>query len=166
SGTMQFGVLTVWLAGGYFLIRDNSTLGTLVAFTSFLYRFYQPIMELANSNRMITRAASSAQRVFEVLDTPPEIYSTSQALTKDRLEGRVEFKQVSFSYEGAQPALREVSITVEPGEMIGLCGPSGAGKSTFVNLISRLYDVTHGQILIDRSDVRDYDVQWLRRQIG
>ncbi len=166
SGTMQFGVLTVWLAGGYFLIRDNSTLGTLVAFTSFLYRFYQPIMELANSNRMITRAASSAQRVFEVLDTPPEIYSTSQALTKDRLEGRVEFKQVSFSYEGAQPALREVSITVEPGEMIGLCGPSGAGKSTFVNLICRFYDVTDGQLLIDGVDVRDYDVNWLRRQIG
>src|SRR5205814_5603111 len=86
--------------------------------------------------------------------------------TKLSLDGRVEFKQVSFSYEGAQPALREISLTVEPGEMIGLCGPSGAGKSTLVNLICRFYDVTEGQILIDGIDIRDYDVKWLRRQIG
>src|SRR5206468_9162091 len=123
-------------------------------------------MELANSNRMVTRAASSAQRVFEVLDTAPEIYSTSGAISKPKLDGRVEFRQVSFSYEGAQPALREVSASVEPGEMIGLCGPSGAGKSTFVNLICRFYDATDGQILIDGVDIRDYDVRWLRRQIG
>jgi ATP-binding cassette subfamily B protein len=115
---------------------------------------------------MVTRAASSATRVFEVLDTAPEIYSTGSALKKDRLEGGVEFRQVSFSYEGAQPALREISLAVSPGEMIGLCGPSGAGKSTFVNLICRFYDVTDGQILIDGIDIRDYDVKWLRRQIG
>jgi ATP-binding cassette, subfamily B, bacterial len=123
-------------------------------------------MELANSNRMVTRAATSAQRVFEVLDTPPEIYSRKGALTKEKLEGCVEFRQVSFSYEGAQPAIREVSMSAVPGEMIGLCGPSGAGKSTFVNLICRFYDVTEGQVLIDGVDIRDYDVKWLRRQIG
>jgi len=169
SATMRLGGLLVWTVGGYLLIRhpsDANSFGTLVAFSSFLHLFYQPIMELASSNRMITRAASSAQRVFEVLDTPPEIYSRSNAITKPSLEGRVEFRQVSFSYEGAQPALREVSLVVEPGQMIGLCGPSGAGKSTFVNLICRFYDVTDGQILIDGVDVRDYDVQWLRRQIG
>jgi ATP-binding cassette subfamily B protein len=85
---------------------------------------------------------------------------------KEHLEGRVEFRSVSFSYEGAQPALRDISIAVSPGEMIGLCGPSGAGKSTFVNLICRFYDVTDGQILLDGVDIRDYDVRWLRRQIG
>jgi ATP-binding cassette subfamily B protein len=85
---------------------------------------------------------------------------------KERLEGRVEFRQVSFSYEGTSPALREVTLAVEPGEMLGLCGPSGAGKSTFVNLICRFYDVTDGQLLIDGVDVRDYDVKWLRRQVG
>jgi ATP-binding cassette subfamily B protein len=73
---------------------------------------------------------------------------------------------VSFSYEGAQPALRDVSLKVEAGQMIGLCGPSGAGKSTFVNLLCRFFDVTDGQILIDGIDIRDYDVKWLRRQIG
>jgi ATP-binding cassette subfamily B protein len=147
-------------------VDKTISIGTLVMFGGFIWQFYQPIMELANSNRMVTRAATSAQRIFEVLDTPPEIYSGNGAVTKNRLEGRVEFRNVSFSYEGAQPALREISLTVEPSQMIGLCGPSGAGKSTFVNLLCRFYDVTDGQILIDGVDIRDYDVRWLRRQIG
>ncbi len=169
AATMQLGRTLVWVVGGWLVIRqpsDQNSLGTLFMFNAFVTSFYEPIMELANSNRMVTRAASSATRVFEVLDTAPEIYSSTGALTKQRLDGRVEFRQVSFSYEGAQPALREVSLSVSPGEMIGLCGPSGAGKSTFVNLICRFYDVTDGQILIDGVDVRDYDVKWLRRQIG
>jgi ATP-binding cassette subfamily B protein len=169
AGTMHLGRTLVWFVGGWLIIRHPSSqnsFGTLFMFNAFVTMFYEPIMELASSNRMVTRAASSAQRVFEVLDTPPEIYSRSGALTKDRLDGRVEFRQVSFSYEGAQPALREVSVIAEPGEMIGLCGTSGAGKSTFVNLICRFYDVTDGQLLIDGVDIRDYDVRWLRRQIG
>jgi ATP-binding cassette subfamily B protein len=169
SGIMRFGGLMVWIVGGAIVIRNPTsdiTVGTLVAFGSFVWQFYQPIMELANSNRMVTRAATSAQRIFEVLDTPPEIYSRDGAITKDRIEGRVEFRHVAFSYEGAQPALRDVSLAVSPGEMIGLCGPSGAGKSTFVNLICRFYDPTDGQILIDGVDIRDYDVRWLRRQVG
>jgi ATP-binding cassette, subfamily B, bacterial len=169
GGTMQLGRLLIWAVGGYLLIRhpsERNTFGTLVMFTWFANAFYEPIMELASSNRMVTRAASSAQRVFEVLDTPPDIYDKAGAITKLRLNGRVEFRSVSFSYEGAQPALREVSLVVEPGEMIGLCGPSGAGKSTFVNLLCRFFDVTDGQILVDGLDIRDYDVKWLRRQIG
>ncbi len=169
SGLMRFGALLVWIVGGYMVImhRNNqNTFGVLVAFTAFVQSFYSPIMELANSNRMVTRAATSAQRIFEVLDTPPDIFSKPGALRKDQLEGRIEFKQVSFSYEGTAPALREVSLTVGPGEMIGLCGPSGAGKSTFVNLICRFYDVTDGQILLDGVDIRDYEVKWLRRQVG
>jgi ATP-binding cassette subfamily B protein len=169
AGTMHLGRTLVWFVGGWLIIRHPSSqnsLGTLFMFNAFVTQFYEPIMELANSNRMVTRAATSAQRVFEVLDTAPEIYSRTGALTKDRLDGKVEFRQVSFSYEGAQPALREVSVVAQPGEMIGLCGSSGAGKSTFVNLICRFYDVTDGQLLIDGVDIRDYDVRWLRRQIG
>jgi ATP-binding cassette subfamily B protein len=166
---MRLGGVIVWTIGGYLVIRNadrNITFGTLVMFGGIIWQFYQPIMELANSNRMVTRAATSAQRIFEVLDTPPEIYSRSGAVTKEKLEGKVEFRNVSFSYEGAQPALREISLTVDPHQMIGLCGPSGAGKSTFVNLLCRFYDVTDGQILIDDVDIRDYNVRWLRRQIG
>jgi ATP-binding cassette subfamily B protein len=167
--TMRWSGVMVWLVGGMMVInagnKEPATLGTLMAFSAYLMAFYRPIMELVNSNRMVTRAATSAQRVFEVLDTPPEIYSTT-AITKDKMEGRVEFRNVSFSYEGAQPALRDVSLVIEPGQMIGLAGPSGAGKSTFVNMLCRFYDVTDGQILIDGVDIRDYDVKWLRRQIG
>jgi ATP-binding cassette, subfamily B, bacterial len=169
QGTQGIGRLLVWTVGGYMIIThpsEKNTLGTLVMFTGFLLGFYEPIMELANSNRMVTRAASSAQRVFEVLDTPPDIYSTTKSITKPTFGGEVEFRNVSFSYEGAQPALRDVSLKVEAGQMIGLCGPSGAGKSTFVNLLCRFFDVTDGQILIDGIDIRDYDVKWLRRQIG
>jgi ATP-binding cassette subfamily B protein len=169
SGMMRTGGLLVWVIGGFLIIRQYGgaiTIGDLTLIASLVWQFYQPIMELANSNRMVTRAATSAQRIFEVLDTPPEIFSRTGALTKDRLEGRVELRNVSFSYEGAQPALRDVSLTVEPGQMIGLCGPSGAGKSTFVNLLCRFYDVTDGQILLDGVDIRDYDVRWIRRQIG
>ncbi|HEY8668020.1 MAG TPA: ABC transporter ATP-binding protein, partial [Tepidisphaeraceae bacterium] len=170
SGLMRICSLLIWIIGGYMAIKHpgdkHFNVETLVAFMVFVSQFYQPIMELANSNRMVTRAATSAQRIFEVLDTPPDIFSRAGAQTKQRLEGRVEFKQVSFSYEGAAPALREVSMVAAPGEMIGLCGPSGAGKSTFVNLICRFYDCTDGQILLDGIDVRDYDVHWLRRQIG
>lgn len=168
SGTMRMGQLLVWTIGGYLVITrpGENTLGTLVAFTQFLWQFYMPIMELANSNRMITRAATSAQRVFEVLDTPPEIYSNANPVADKVLRGHIEFRNVSFSYEGAQPALREVSMDIQPGEMVGLCGPSGAGKTTLVNLVCRFYDPIDGQILIDGVDVRDYDVKWLRRQIG
>src|SRR5262249_15391172 len=149
---MRVGGLFVWVVGGWMILRNYDsriTFGTLVTFGGFMWQFYQPVMELANSNRMVTRAATSAQRVFEVLDTPPDIYSGISAITKPALQGRVEFRDVSFSYEGAQPALRDINVSVEPGEMIGLCGPSGAGKSTFVNMLCRFYDPTDGQILID-----------------
>ena len=172
SGIMKLGSTLVWIMGGYLAIRHGDprvareAVPTLIVFIGFVTQFYSPIMELANSNRMVTRAATSAQRVFEVLDTPPDIFSRVGAFQKDRLDGKVEFRHVAFSYEGAQPALRDVTMTAEPGQMIGLCGPSGAGKSTFVNLICRFYDATDGQVLIDGVDIRDYDVHWLRRQVG
>ena len=158
--------MAVRAATGPHPVPIKDAYAVLAAFTVFVGQFYSPIMELANSNRMVTRAATSAQRVFEVLDTPPDIFSRTGAFTKDRLDGRVEFRHVAFSYEGAQPALRDVSMTAEPGQMVGLAGPSGAGKSTLVNLICRFYDATDGQVLIDGVDIRDYDVHWLRRQVG
>lgn len=169
SGIMRLSMLLIWVVGGYLVIyypNERNTVGTLMLFTFYVGMFFQPIGELANSARMVTRAASSAQRVFEVLDTPPEVYTRSNAIQKQSVEGKIEFRNVGFSYEGSQPALVDVNIQIEPGEMVGLCGHSGAGKSTFVNLICRFYDVTEGQILIDGVDVRDYDLQWLRQQIG
>jgi ATP-binding cassette subfamily B protein len=170
SAAMRISGTLVFFVGGYLVVAhgDNprNTAGTLFMFIGFMYQFYGPINEIAASSRMVTRAASSAQRVFEVLDTQPEVYGKADAIKKDRLEGHVEFRNVGFSYEGQQPALRDVNIDIPPAKMIGLCGHSGAGKSTFVNLICRFYDVNEGQLLIDGIDVRDYDLQWLRQQIG
>ncbi|MGF1634442.1 MAG: ABC transporter ATP-binding protein [Phycisphaerae bacterium] len=170
EGVMMLSRVFIFLAGGYFIITapdvPGNTIGTLVMFLSIVHFFHMPIMEIAQKQRLVTRAATSAQRVYEVLDTKPEIDSKPGAFKKEKLEGLVEFRNVAFSYEGTKPALRDVSLRVEPGRMIGLCGHSGAGKSTFVNLLSRFFDVTDGAILVDGVDIRDYDLKWLRGHIG
>ncbi len=171
EGTMMISRIIILIAGGWFIIRagdsaGSTTLGTLVMFLSIVGFFHMAIQDLAQKQRMVTRAATSAQRVFEVLDTRPEITSKSGALTPAKIEGSVEFRDVSFSYDGTKPVLRLISLKVAPGQMVGLCGHSGAGKSTFVNLISRFYDVSDGALLIDGVDVRDYDLQWLRSHVG
>jgi ATP-binding cassette, subfamily B, bacterial len=169
SGIMRFGGLSVLAVGGLLMILDTTgktTIGQLLAFSGAVWQFYGPVMELVNANRMVTRSATSAARVFEVLDTPPDIFDRRGAHNPATVRGEIEFRNVFFSYEGAQPALRDVSLLLHPGEMVGLCGPSGAGKSTFVNLIPRFYDVTDGQILLDGVDIRDWDVHALRRSIG
>jgi ATP-binding cassette, subfamily B, bacterial len=168
--TMMFcsaiGGLIVWLLGGYWVVQGRTELGTLMAFTGYLGMFMRPIHMIAHMDEMLNRAATSAQRVFEILDTEPGIYSRSGAYRKDRLEGRIELRNVSFSYDGLRRVLKNVSLEIAPGEMIGLAGPSGGGKTTLVNLICRFYDVLEGQILIDGEDVRNYELGCLRRQIG
>lgn len=172
--TMMISRVLILFAGGWFIINSpvatsiNSpdTLGTLIMFLSVVSFYHMAIEDMVQKQRIVTRAATSAQRVFEVLDTPVEINSRGDALKPEKVEGRVEFRNVSFSYDGTKPVLRHVDLIAEPGEMIGLCGHSGAGKSTFVNLVSRFFDVSDGAILVDGVDVRDYDLNWLRGRIG
>ncbi|MEM8876184.1 MAG: ABC transporter ATP-binding protein [Planctomycetota bacterium] len=171
DGVMMLTRVIILLGGGWLIIdaADRSgdhTIGTLMSFLMITGFFHMAIIEIVQKQRIVTRAATSAQRVFEVLDAKPEIASKPDAITPEKLEGKVEFEHVSFSYEGAKAALKDVSLTVEPGMMVGLCGHSGAGKSTFVNLISRFYDVTDGAIKVDGHDVRDLDLQWLRSHVG
>ena len=174
EGTMMISRVLILVAGGYFIITNPvasdvgspNTLGTLIMFLSVVGFYHMAIQDMVQKQRVVTRAATSAQRVFEVLDTPVEIDNRPGAATPESITGRVEFRDVSFSYDGTKPVLRHVSLDVPPGHMIGLCGESGAGKSTFVNLISRFFDVSDGQILIDGRDVRDYDLTWLRGHVG
>ncbi len=140
--------------------------GTFVQFLLYATMFMGPIEIIGQMARTVQRATTSAHRVFEVLDTEPEIVDVPEPVRLEPVEGRIVFEDVSFGYDGVRQVLRGVSFTVEPGEMIGLVGPSGGGKTTVTNLIARFYDVTAGRILVDGVDVRDLDTGHYRRQIG
>lgn len=142
------------------------SVGTLLAFGSYIGLFWQPISSLGDMyNKLITNIAA-AERVFEVIDTEPMIMDSDTVSVMPEIEGQVEFDNVTFSYEDGVKVLNNVSFTVKPGEMIALVGPTGAGKSTIVNLISRFYDVESGTVKIDGYDVKDVSINSLRNQMG
>ena len=161
-----FGVLIVWLFGGKQVLSNEMTLGTLLAFYSFMWMVYGPLEWFGQVNSWMTSAFAGAERVFEVIDTEPESYHDPKAVRMRKIEGRVTFKEVTFGYDKSKPVLHGVSADIEPGEMIGLVGKSGVGKTTTINLIARFYDVDHGAIEIDGVDIRKINLRDLRRQIG
>ena len=163
---ISMGPLLVLLFGGRQIISGDLTIGTLFAFQSYLWQFYRPVESLTRINDTIVRAAASARRIFEILDTQPEIQDTSDALPFDRLNGSVEFQNVTFAYEHGPPVLQGVSLNVQPGQLIGLVGPSGAGKTTIINLICRFYDPDSGTISVDGYDLKNMRRASLRSQIG
>jgi ATP-binding cassette subfamily B protein len=162
----SIGTLIIWFVGGGSVIEKTLSIGEFVAFTQYMFRFYGPVQSLCNLNHRFQRASTSAERVFEVLDTQPDVTDHPQVTILPRIAGKVEFRDVSFSYEPSKPIIKDLSFTIEPGEMIGLAGHSGAGKSTLINLICRFYDIESGQILIDGHDIQDVSLKSLRDQIG
>ncbi len=173
----QLGSLIIWTLGGYWAVQtalapDPEQLanplypGDLMAYIGYMWMFYGPVHMISHMDRMFNRAATSVQRIFEILDTEPAVFSKTGAEQPTSLKGAIELKNVSFSYDGIRSVLKNISVEIPAGKMIGLAGPSGAGKSTMINLICRFYDVLEGQILIDGVDVRDYDVEALRLRIG
>ncbi len=140
--------------------------GTFVSFLLYTTMFIHPIEVIGQMTRTMNRATSSAHRVFEVLDTEPEVVDVKEPVRLEPVEGRVAFEDVTFAYDGVRQVLRGVSFEVEPGEMIGLVGPSGGGKTTVVNLIARFYDVTGGRITVDGVDLRELESAHYRRQLG
>jgi ATP-binding cassette subfamily B protein len=160
------GSILVWLVGGWQIFQGDLTLGTLFMFQGYMMRFFRPVYTLCQMNERFIRAGTSAERVFEIMDTPPSVADKSDAIPLANIRGAVEFRNVYFSYDGEKNALNGVNFTVEPGEMIGLVGHSGAGKSTLINLITRFYDPNDGEIMIDGYDSRDIQVKALRQQVG
>ena len=142
------------------------SVGTFISFLLYATMFADPIETIGQIARTMNRATSSAHRVFEVLDTEPEIREAPAPVRLEPVRGRVTFENVTFAYDGVRQVLRGVSFEVVPGELIGLVGPSGGGKSTIANLIARFYDVSGGAIRIDGVDLRALDLGHYRRQIG
>ncbi|MGH7463374.1 MAG: ABC transporter ATP-binding protein, partial [Longimicrobiales bacterium] len=140
--------------------------GTFVSFLLYATMFVAPIEVIGQIARTMNRATSSAHRVFEVLDTQPEVVDVQEPVRLEPVQGRVTFENVTFGYDGVRQVLRGVSFDVEPGELIGLVGPSGGGKSTIVSLIARFYDVTGGAVRVDGIDVRRLESGHFRQQIG
>jgi ATP-binding cassette subfamily B protein len=134
-----------------------------------MWQFYAPIGTLAEMSNIIQQTATAAERVFEVLDTEPEVRDRPDAKELPRIEGHIKFENVSFRYETMEPGeyvLKNINLEAEPGQLIGLVGHSGSGKSTLVNVLQRFYDITDGSITIDGLDVRDVKLKSLRQQIG
>lgn len=160
------GTVLVFLLGVKFLDSGTITVGLLVAFTAYISMFWQPIMNLSNFyNQLITNLAG-AERIFEILDIEPDIVDESKAIVMPDIQGEVEFKDVTFSYDDQVNVLENVSFKVKAGETIALVGPTGAGKTTIVNLLSRFYDIKNGQICIDGYDLKNVQIESLRSQMG
>ena len=152
--------------GGIQVIRGQLTTGALVAFTLYIQRFFDPIRDLSMRLSQMQLAMASGERIFELLDTPPEVEDVPQAKEMLPIAGEIKFKDVSFSYGGAVEVLHRMSLHLQPGETVALVGPTGAGKSTVLNLVERFYDVTEGAILIDGQDTRQVSQGSLRRQMS
>ncbi len=162
----SLGSLLVWAFGGKLYFRGGIDLGTIVAFTAYLWRFYGPIGQISSMFERFQFAATAAERVFEVLDTQPEVDRSRERRQADNVIGAFRFDRVYFSYEDGEPVLFDISLDVEPGEMIGLVGRTGVGKTTIVNLVCRFYDPDSGAIYVDGHDLREYDLRSWRSQIG
>jgi ATP-binding cassette subfamily B protein len=160
------GGLLIWYAGGNAVLQDKISLGTLMAFLSYLGMFYGPLSNMAQISQAINRFATISQRTFEFLDEAPKVQQKAVPAHRRSVEGHIEFEDVTFGYNPYFPVLKDVNFEIEPGELIGVVGPSGAGKTTLVNLICRFYDATKGAVRIDGVDVRDMAVEDLRRNVG
>ena len=160
------GFAALYFAGLRILEPGQVSIGTFIAFGSYIGMFWHPIMNLSNFYNQIITNIAAAERVFEILDTEAAITDAPQVTEIPPIKGQVAFSHVSFSYDGNVEVLKDVSFQIKPGETIALVGPTGAGKTTIVNLISRFYDVQKGVVSIDGHDVKTVSIESLRRQMG
>jgi ATP-binding cassette subfamily B multidrug efflux pump len=157
--------VVLWF-GGTAVAHGDLTLGIVVAFLAYVTRFFGPIQELSQLYTTVQAAMAGGERVLELLDTLPGVLDRPEAIEMLPIAGRVELRQVNFSYDEKTAVLHDVDVLIEPGQTVALVGPTGAGKTSIANLVARFYDVTSGAVLIDGIDVRDVSQRSLRSQMG
>jgi ABC-type multidrug transport system fused ATPase/permease subunit len=157
--------IVLWF-GTIAVLNGEITVGVVVAFLTYITRFLQPIRELSQVYSLFQQAMAAGEKIFELMDYPVEVDDEPDAIEMPPIVGRVELQHVDFHYLPDIPVLKDVSLTVEPGQTIALVGPTGAGKTSIASMIARFYDVKGGQLLIDGIDIRDVTMQSLRRQMG
>jgi ATP-binding cassette subfamily B protein len=160
------GVSLLILVGGGQAIAGAISIGALIAFLQYAQRFYQPLSDLSEKYNILQGAMASAERIFQLLDTPVTIATPERSYRPETVRGEIEFDDVWFSYKEDEPVLRGVSFRVSPGETLAVVGHTGAGKSTLANLLLRFYDVERGAVRVDGVDVREWDLARLRRSVA
>ncbi len=157
--------LIVYYGGGR-VVRDSLELGVLVAFLQYAERFFRPISDLSEKYNTFQSAMASSERIFRLLDQEPRIQSPPAAQRLERARGHLVFDDVSFAYKPGEPVIEHLSFEVLPGERVALVGPTGAGKTSILSVLTRLYEIQSGRILVDGIDIQRLDLGDLRRQLG
>ena len=160
------GTMVLYFFGVNMILDGMLQVGTLIAFGTYISMFWRPVMNLSNFYNQLVTNIAGAERIFEILDTKPDLTDGETACEMPEITGAVSFRHVTFSYEKENEVLKDVSFEIEPGQTVALIGPTGAGKSTIVNLICRFYDIQHGQVCIDGRDVKSVTIESLRSQMG
>jgi subfamily B ATP-binding cassette protein MsbA len=158
-------LIVVWIAA-FFVLREQMSVGTMIAFYGYLGSLYLPLQRFSELGLVVSNSMAAIERIFELMDVMPEVREKPDAMGLPPARGHIRFAQVSFSYDSKLATLFDLNFEIKPGEVVALVGQSGSGKSSLVGLIPRFYDVTTGQVLIDGHDVRDLTFKSLRGQIG
>ncbi len=157
--------IVIW-QGGLLKLQGLATYGALVAFIQYTQMFFMPISDLSEKYNVLQSAMAAAERIFQLLDSPPEIISPQPGKWVQPVKGKIEFKKVWFAYQEPEYVLKEVSFLIKPGEKVALVGHTGAGKTSVINLLLRHYDIQKGQILIDDIEIRQWNLERLRKSMA
>ena len=152
--------------GGWMTLQGLATIGTIATFIQYSRQFANPLRHFANMYNSIQSALAGAERIFEIIDTPPELTDSENAVRPQKIEGEVVFEEVDFEYVPDVPVLKNINLHAKPGETIALVGPTGAGKTTIVNVLTRFYDIQGGRITIDGLDIKNVEKDYLRSKLG